>query len=409
MPSLRQLFLDHLGQTSPTPLMLEIGRAEGSFLYDSNGKDYLDLISGVSVSNTGHRHPAVVAAVKEQADRYMHLMVYGEVVQSPQVRYAEKLTSLLPPSLQSVYFVNSGSEAIEGAMKLARRQTGRNEIIYFRNAYHGSTTGALSVQGSELYRNAFRPLMPSTTMAEFNSPEALEMITKDTAAVLVEPVQAEAGVIQPQGSFLSDLRHECIRHGAMLIFDEVQTGFGRTGSLFSLYRYNVVPDILVLAKALGGGMPLGAFIASRDIMSSLSHDPVLGHITTFGGHPVCCAAGLASLEVIINENLAPGALVKEQLFRKELSGMPFREIRGEGMLLAVVPEDKGIIPSLVAQAPAYGLMLDYFLFCDEAFRIAPPLTISPDEIHLACQRLKALYQAVGSRGPSVNKMPGGQF
>jgi acetylornithine/succinyldiaminopimelate/putrescine aminotransferase len=316
------------------------------------------------------------------------------VVQSPQVRYAEKLASLLPPSLQSVYFVNSGSEAIEGALKLARRQTGRNEIIYFRNAYHGSTTGALSVQGSELYRNAFRPLMPSTTMVEFNSPEAVGMITKDTAAVLVEPVQAEAGVIQPEEGFLADLRDACDRHGAMLIFDEVQTGFGRTGSLFSLYRYNAIPDILVLAKALGGGMPLGAFIASREIMSSLAHDPILGHITTFGGHPVCCAAGLASLEVIINENLAQVATVKEQLFRLELAGMPFKEIRGEGLLLAVVPEDKRIIPSLVAQAPAHGLMLDYFLFCDEAFRIAPPLTISPDEIHLACQRLKTLTEAV---------------
>ena len=394
MPSLRQLFLDHLGQTSPAPLLLEIERAEGSFLYDSNGRDYLDLISGVSVSNTGHRNPAVVAAVKEQADRYMHLMVYGEVVQSPQVRYAERLASLLPPSLQSVYFVNSGSEAIEGAIKLARRYTGRNELIYFRNAYHGSTTGALSVQGSETYRNAFRPLMPATTMAEFNSPEAFGMITSGTAAVLVEPVQAEAGVIAPEGSFLAGLRSACDRHGAMLIFDEVQTGFGRTGSLFSLYRYNTVPDILVLAKALGGGMPLGAFISSREIMSSLAHNPVLGHITTFGGHPVCCAAGLASLEVIVSENLAEKAFEKEKLFRQGLAGLPFRQVRGEGLLLAVVPEDKGVIPSMVARAPDHGLMLDYFLFCDEAFRIAPPLTISPEEIHLACQRLRALTEAV---------------
>jgi len=400
MPSLRQLFLNHIGQTSPTPLMLEIERAEGSFLYDSNGRDYLDLISGVSVSNTGHRHPAVVAAVKEQADRYMHLMVYGEVIQSPQVRYVERLASLLPPSLQSVYFVNSGSEAIEGALKLARRYTGRNEIIYFRNAYHGSTTGALSVQGSELYRNAFRPLMSATTMAEFNSAEAAAMVSQNTAAVIVEPVQAEAGVIQPAGSFLADLRSACNKQGALLIFDEVQTGFGRTGSLFSLYRYNVTPDILVLAKALGGGMPLGAFIASQEIMSTLAHDPALGHITTFGGHPVCCAAGLASLEVIVNGSLAKMAVEKERLFRQELAGMPFREIRGEGLLLAVLPEDKEIIPALVARAPEKGLMLDYFLFCDEAFRIAPPLTISPDEIHLACQRLKALCQAAGSRGAS---------
>ncbi len=394
MPSLRQLFLDHLGQTSPTPLMLQIERAEGSFLYDSDGKDYIDLISGVSVSSTGHCHPAVVAAVQEQAARYMHLMVYGEVVQSPQVRYAERLASLLPPSLRSVFFVNSGSEAIEGALKLSRRHTGRNEIIYFRNAYHGSTTGALSVQGSETYRNAFRPLMPSTTMAEFNSPDAPAKVSQSTAAVIVEPVQAEAGVIEPAGSFLADLRHACDRNGAMLIFDEVQTGFGRTGSLFSLIKYNVIPDILVLAKALGGGMPLGAFIASREIMSSLAHDPVLGHITTFGGHPVCCAAGMASLEVILNGNLTQMAVEKEHLFREELEGMPIREIRGQGLLLAVVPDDKKLIPAIVARAPEYGLMLDYFLFCDEAFRIAPPLTISTDEIRLACQRLRELIKAV---------------
>lgn len=396
MPSQRQLFLEHIGQTSPAPLMLEIERAEGSFLYDRQGRDYLDLISGVSVSNTGHRHPAVMAALKEQSDRYMHLMVYGEIIQSPQVQYATRLASLLPPSLESVYFVNSGSEAIEGAIKLARRYTGKNEIIYFRNAYHGSTTGALSVQGSEVYRNAFRPLMPSTVMAEFNSPTAVEMIGSGTAAVIVEPVQAEAGVIQPAGSFLNELRDACSRNCAMLIFDEVQTGFGRTGSLFSLYRYNVTPDILVLAKALGGGLPLGAFIASREIMSSLTHNPVLGHITTFGGHPLCCATGLASLDVIVNEGLAEKALVKEQLLRRELQDLPFRVIRGEGLLLAVVPDKPEIIPAMVSRAPEYGLMLDYFLFCAEAFRIAPPLTISDDEIRLACRRLKSLTEAVSA-------------
>ncbi len=394
MPSPRQLFLDHLGQTSISPLLLEIERAEGSFLYGREGQDYLDLISGVSVSNTGHRHPAVVAAIKEQADKYLHLMVYGEVVQSPQVAYAARLASLLPPTLQSIFYVNSGSEAIEGAIKLARRYTGRNEIIYFRNAYHGSTTGALSVQGSELYRNAFRPLMPSTTMAEFNSPGAAEMISDSTAAVLVEPVQAEAGVIQPAEGFLESLRKACDSHGALLVFDEVQTGFGRTGSLFSLYRYNVIPDILVLAKALGGGLPLGAFIASQGIMSALSHDPSLGHITTFGGHPLCCAAGLASLEVIIGERLAENAREKERLFREQLALLPVKEVRGEGLLLAVVPHNKKIIPDLVARAPEYGLLLDYFLFCDEAFRIAPPLTISHDEIILACQRLGRLMNAL---------------
>jgi acetylornithine/N-succinyldiaminopimelate aminotransferase len=394
MPSPRQLFLNHIGQTSLSPLMLEIERAEGSFMYGSDGRDYLDLISGVSVSNTGHRHPAVVAAVKEQADRYMHLMVYGEIVQSPQVEYAARLASVMPPSLQSVYFVNSGSEAIEGAIKLARRYTGRNEIIYFRNAYHGSTTGALAVQGSESYRNAFRPLMPSTTMAVFNSHDAAGTVSNHTAAVLVEPVQAEAGVIQPRDGFLNELRRSCDRNGALLIFDEVQTGFGRTGSLFSHLRYDVTPDILVLAKALGGGMPLGAFIAPAEIMSSLAHDPALGHITTFGGHPVCCAAGLASLEVVVNEQLPQQALEKEKIFRKKLADLPVREIRGEGLLLAVVPENGMSIPSLVSRAPEYGLLLDYFLFCGEAFRIAPPLTISHHEIMTACQRLEALMTAV---------------
>ena len=396
MPSQRQLFLDHIGQTSPAPLMLEIERAEGSFLYDRQGRDYLDLISGVSVSNTGHRHPAVMNALHEQAGRYMHLMVYGEVIQSPQVQYAAMLASLLPPPLESVYFVNSGSEAIEGAIKLARRYTGRNEIIYFRNAYHGSTTGALSVQGSELYRNAFRPLMPATTMAEFNSSDAVSLISNATAAVLVEPVQAEAGVIQPSGSFLNDLRDACTRNGSLLIFDEVQTGFGRTGSLFSLFRYDVIPDILVLAKALGGGLPLGAFIASRNIMSSLTHDPALGHITTFGGHPLCCATGMASLEVIVREKLAEQALEKEQMLRAELAGLPFREIRGEGLLLAAEPEKPEIVPALITNAPAHGLLLDYFLFCPTAFRIAPPLTISEDEIHLACRRLGTLIKAAGN-------------
>jgi len=394
MPSLRQLFLDHLGQTSLSPLLLEIDKAEGSFLYGRDGKDYIDLISGVSVSNTGHRHPEVMAAISEQAGRYLHLMVYGEVVQSPQVMYASRLASLLPPSLQSVFFVNSGSESIEGAIKLARRYTGRNEIIYFRNGYHGSTTGALSVQGSELYRNSFRPLMPSTTMAEFNSAEAAAMISNTTAAVLVEPVQAEAGVIQPAAGFLESLRTACDKHGALLVFDEVQTGFGRTGSLFSLYRYNVIPDILVLAKALGGGLPLGAFVSSSGIMAALSHDPSLGHITTFGGHPLCCAAGLASLEVIIREDLAAKAKEKERLFRDQMAHLPVREVRGEGLLLAVVPEDKKIISQIVLRAPDYGLMLDYFLFCDEAFRIAPPLTISPDEIALACNRLEKLMKAL---------------
>lgn len=374
--------------------MLEIERAEGSFLYGPDGRDYLDLISGVSVSNTGHRHPKVVEAVKSQADSYMHLMVYGELIQGPQVRYAARLASLLPPGLQSVFFVNSGSEAIEGAMKLARRYTGRNEIIYFRNGYHGSTTGALSIQGSELYRNAFRPLMPSTTMALFNSSTAAEAISRETAAVIVEPVQAEGGVIEPLPRFLEGLREACDRTGALLMFDEVQTGFGRTGSMFSLYRYGVTPDILILAKALGGGMPLGAFISSGEIMSSLTHNPSLGHITTFGGHPVCCAAGLASLEVILEEDLVRAAKEKEQMFREYLKHKAVREIRGEGLLLAVTLQDKSSLGKIIARAPDHGLLLDYFLFCDEAFRIAPPLTISHEEIILACRRLSELLDDI---------------
>jgi len=397
MPSLRQLFLDHIGQTSQSPMLLEIERAEGSFLYGPDGRDYLDLISGVSVSNTGHCHPKVVEAVKAQTDKYMHLMVYGEVVQSPQVRYAARLASLLPPQLQSVFFVNSGSEAIEGSMKLARRYTGRSEIIYFRNAYHGSTTGTLSIQGSELYRNAFRPLMPATTMAEFNSSSAADMISSATAAVIVEPVQAEAGVIQPAPGFLQSLRAACDRHGALLVFDEVQTGFGRTGSIFSLYRYGVTPDILVLAKALGGGMPLGAFISSGEIMSSLAHNPSLGHITTFGGHPVCCAAGLASLDVILHENLVEAAREKERLLRNGLTHRAIKEVRGEGLLLAVVLLHKNTIGDIITKAPDHGLLLDYFLFCDEAFRIAPPLTVTPDEISLACRRLGELLDEVSPR------------
>lgn len=394
MPSFRQLFLDHIGQTSQSPMMLEIERAEGSFLYGPDGRDYLDLISGVSVSNTGHRHPRVVDAVKAQADRYMHLMVYGEMVQSPQVRYASLLASLLPSQLQSVFFVNSGSEAVEGAMKLARRYTGKNEIIYFRNAYHGSTTGTLSIQGSEIYRNAFRPLMPATTMAEFNSPLAAEMISTSTAAVIVEPVQAEAGVIQPGPGFLQSLREACDKHGALLVFDEVQTGFGRTGSLFSLYRYGVTPDILVLAKALGGGMPLGAFISSKEIMSSLTHNPSLGHITTFGGHPVCCAAGMASLQVILEEKLVETAREKEKILRNNLTHRAIKEVRGEGLLLAVVPVHKETLGDIISGAPDHGILLDYFLFCDEAFRIAPPLTISKDEIIIACRRLGELLDEV---------------
>jgi len=394
MPSFRQLFLEHIGQTSPSPLLFEVVKAKGCFLYGPSGEDYLDLISGVCVSNTGHANPEVVKAVKDQVDAYMHVMVYGEVIQSQQVQYAALLTSLLPPELQSVFFVNSGSEAVEGSIKLARRYTGRSEIIYFRNAYHGSTTGALSVQGSETYRNAFRPLMPGTTMAEFNDQESLNLITERTAAVLVEPLQAEAGIIEPIGDFLDQLRKKCTSCGALLAFDEIQTGFGRLGSLFALLKYNVTPDILLLAKALGGGMPLGAFISSNTIMSSLTVNPVLGHITTFGGHPVCCAAGRASLEYLVRNKLAEDAERKGNLFKTLLKNDLITEVRGTGLLLAVKIKRKELIQRIYLEAPQHGLLLDSFLFCDDAFRISPSLTITDSEIVLACQRIDRLLNSI---------------
>jgi acetylornithine/N-succinyldiaminopimelate aminotransferase len=386
----RQLFLLHLGQTSVTPLMIEIVRAEGVFMYGPDGEKYLDLISGVSVSNTGHCHPKVVEAVKNQVDSYMHLMVYGEIIQSPQVKYARRLAEILPPGLTTCYFVNSGSEAVEGALKLAKRYTGRSRIISFKNSYHGSTHGALSIQGNEKYRNSFRPLLPDTFQVDFNDEESLDFIDKKTACVIVEPVQGEAGVIYPERSFLEKIRSRCNSAGALLIFDEIQTGFGRTGYMFAMERFNVIPDVLLLAKALGGGMPLGAFISSNEIMSSLVSNPPLGHITTFGGHPVCCAAGLASLNILIEENLVETSNSKSALFKKELRHSLISTIRGEGLFLAIQLAGPEYVQFAINNAPKYGLILDYFLFCDNAVRIAPPLTISSDEILLACSSLKEL-------------------
>jgi acetylornithine/N-succinyldiaminopimelate aminotransferase len=386
----RQLFLRHLGQTSLTPMMLEIVRAEGVFMYGTDGKKYLDLISGVSVSNTGHCHPKIVEAVKNQVGTYMHLMVYGEIIQSPQVKYAERLAEILPPELDTCYFVNSGSEAVEGALKLAKRVTGRSRIISFKNSYHGSTHGALSIQGSEQYRNAFRPLLPDTFQVYFNDDKSLDSIDNKTACVIIEPVQGEAGIILPENGFLEKVRTKCDSTGSLLIFDEIQTGFGRTGFMFAIDRYEVVPDILVLAKALGGGMPLGAFISSKENMSALVSNPSLGHITTFGGHPVCCAAGLASLNVLIEENLSETSNAKSALFRRELIHPLISEVRGEGLLLAIQLTDPEYVNFAITHAPVYGLILDYFLFCNNALRIAPPLTISSDEIALACHELKSL-------------------
>ena len=387
MLSEKSLFLRHLAQTSPNPMMIEINKAEGVWLYGPEGQKYIDLISGVSVSNVGHRHPAVVKAAKEQLDKYMHLMVYGEMVQTPQVEYARMITELVPPNLQSVYFVNSGSEAVEGALKLAKRYTGRTRIVSFLNAYHGSTHGALSVQGDEYFKSRFRPLLPDIHFLEFNRTESLTEIDERTAAVIVEPVQGEAGVITAEKGFLEALRQRCTDRGSLLIFDEIQTGFGRTGSMFAFEKYRPIPDILLLGKALGGGLPLGAFISSREIMHSLSENPALGHITTFGGNPVSCATGIAALKVILENSLEKQAEDKAQLFRERLVHRSITGIRGTGLLLAVELGSSVLVNNLISEGTKNGLILDYFLFCESAFRIAPPLTIKTEEIEYACDKI----------------------
>lgn len=381
MKPLRKLFLEHVGQTSDAPLMIEVDRAEGVFLYGPDGKRYFDLVSGVSVSNVGHSNPQVVEAVCRQARDYMHLMVYGEMVERPQVEYAARLASQLPASLQSVYFVNSGSEAIEGALKLAKRYTGRTNIVAFRNAYHGSTHGSLSVMGGEEFRQAFRPLLPGVRHIGFNETSELDAIDCTTACVLVEPVQGEGGIRTPRPGFLEALRARCDEVGALLIFDEIQTGMGRTGRLFAFQKYGVVPDILCLAKAFGGGMPLGGFIASAEIMGSFKTNPVLGHITTFGGHPVCCAAGLASLDYLLEHRVIDGVEAKAAIYRELVGAHPLvRGIRGSGLILAVELGDPELVQRVMAALPEAGVVSDFFLFCDTAFRIAPPLVITEDEV-----------------------------
>lgn len=387
MFSKRELFLQFLGQTSSAPLMLEIESADGVYLYGPDGKQYIDLISGVSVSNVGHHNQKVIEAIKTQVESYTHLMVYGELILNPQISYASHLSEILPAGLDTCYFVNSGSEAVEGALKLAKRFTGRSRIISFRNSYHGSTHGALSIQGSEIYRNAFRPLLPDTFQIDFNDENSIDRIDEKTACVVVEPIQGEAGVIVPENLFLNKIRNRCHETGSLLIFDEIQTGFGRTGFIFAIDRYNVIPDILLLAKSLGGGMPLGAFISSKEIMSVLTSSPPLAHITTFGGHPVSCAAGDAALGVIIGEKLAESAINKSAQFKDKLKHKLISEVRGEGLLLAIQLTDRVYIPYIVANAHRHGLIIDFFLFCDSALRLAPPLTISNDEITLACRLL----------------------
>ena len=382
--STRQLFLQHVAQVSPAPLALEIVSAKGIYLTDVNGKEYIDLISGISVSNIGHCHPEVVEAIKKQAETHMHLMVYGEYIQSPQVQLAKALTELLPENLNTVYFVNSGAEATEGAMKLAKRFTGRTEIISFKNAYHGSTQGALSIMGSEEFKTSFRPLLSDVKTIEFNKESDLSEVTDKTACVFIEPVQGEAGVIAAKVSFLKKLRERCNETKTLLIFDEIQTGFGRTGSLFAFEKYGVTPDVLLLAKGMGGGMPIGAFVSSNEIMNSLTNNPVLGHITTFGGHPVCCAASLANLNVIVKDKLFERANAIESILKSKLNHPKIKELRVCGALAAVDFGDEVINMQTITKCIESGVITDWFLFNSHSMRIAPPLTITDEELSKAC-------------------------
>ena len=390
----RQLFLTHVGQTSGAPLCLNIVKAQGSKMWDADGKEYIDLIAGISVCNIGHRHPAVVEAIKKQADEYLHIMVYGELVENPQVAYAKTLTDHLPSSLNAVFYTASGSEATEGAMKLAKRYSGRTQIISFKNSYHGSTQGALSIMGSEYWQQAFRPLLPDTLQLRYNNFEDLLQITERTACVAAETIQAEAGVKAPLNGWLTALRSRCTATGTLLVLDEIQCGFGRNGTLWAFEQFNIVPDILLLGKALGGGMPLGAFVADKKIMDSFTHNPVLGHINTFGGHPVSCAAGLAAFNVLLNDKIIEGIAAKEKLFLSLLHHPTIKSINSAGLMMAVFFDsfetNKKIIDALIEQ----GVFTDWFLFASNALRIVPPLNISDEEITIACKKIISVLNTI---------------
>jgi acetylornithine/succinyldiaminopimelate/putrescine aminotransferase len=381
----RQLFLNHIAQTSEAPLCFEVSKASGVYLYDENGKAHIDLIGGISVCNVGHGNRQVIDSIKKQVDDYLHVMVYGEVIQSPQVRYATALAAQLPANLQSIYLTNSGTEATEGAMKLAKRVTGRSKIISFKNSYHGSTQGALSVMGSEYWQQAFRPLLPDVYQYHYNEDAVLEAIDHHTACIILEPVQAEAGVIVPDKGWLKKIRNKCDETGCLLIFDEIQTAFGRTGSLFRFTKEEVIPDILLLGKALGGGMPLGAFVSSKANMDLFTHNPVLGHITTFGGHPVCCAAGLAALEYLLQHNWIDEVQAKESLFKKLLVHPAINKVTSCGLMIAVHFENFETNKKIIDRCIQKGVFTDWFLFASNALRIAPPLIISKPEIERACE------------------------
>lgn len=386
MPTLRQLFLRHLAKTSSKPLAFEIDHAEGMYLYDTSGKRYMDLIAGIGVSCLGHRHPRVMQALERQMQRYLHTMVYGEFILEPQVAFAERLSRLLPSPLDVVYYTNSGAEAVDGAIKLAKLATGRPDVVACRYAYHGSTQATTALMEPTTYSKGYFPLLPGVKHIDFNKGSDLEAIDAHTACVVVEPVQAEAGVRLPANGFLQQLRKRCNETGALLIFDEVQTGFGRCGSLFALQRWEITPDILCLAKSMGGGLPLGAFIASAEQMSLLSTSPPLGHLTTFGGHPLSCAAGLATLQVLLEEQLVKQVEPKAQRFIKNLSGHRLlQEIRGAGLLLALHFESPTAMQSVTNYCLEHGLITDWFLFDSHSLRIAPPLIIEEEQIDQACE------------------------
>lgn len=384
MISNRALFLKNTAQTSSSPRLFEIVKAEGIYLYGPKGERYVDLVSGFNVSNIGHRHPQVIAAIQQQLEKYLHVTVYGEFIQAPQVEFATELLKTLPSSFGSVYLTNSGAEAVEGSMKIAKKFTGRRQIIAARNAYHGSTQGALSLIGNPAYHEAYAPLLPEIDFIEFNNIPSLDLISEQTAAVIVEAIQGEAGVQVPTVEFMQALRRKCDETGAILIFDEIQTGFGRTGKMFAFEHFEIVPDVLMLAKGIGGGMPLGAFVARKEIMDVIKDNPMLGHITTFGGHPVSCAAALASLRVIQNEKLLEAVDAKAALFRKELDHPKIKEIRGKGLMMCLQLETFDQVYQVSTFCAEKGVMIDWYLHCETALRVAPPLTISDDEIKHAC-------------------------
>lgn len=386
----RELFLRHVAQTSDLPLLgvdVNIAKAQGSKLIDVNGKEYIDLISGISVSSVGHCHPKVVDAIKQQSEKFMHLMVYGEFNQRPQVQYATSLAELLPKNLNSVYFTTGGSEAVEGAMKLAKRATGRTEIISFKNSYHGSTQGAMSLMGDESFKNSFRPLLPDVRIIEHNNISDLETISAKTAAVIIEPIQGEAGVRKATPEFLQTLKNKCEKNGTLLIFDEIQSGFARTGKLFAFEHYNIVPDMLLIAKGMGGGLPIGAFVASQELMNNLTNNPVLGHMNTFGGNAVCVAAAQATLEIITNENLSARALEIEKIIRENLKHKLIKEVRIHGALGAIDFYDEQLNMRIIKSCIENGIISDWFLFCSTAMRIAPPLVISDEELNFSIETI----------------------